>query len=632
MAILDGFLRAGEEFFGSMASFIAKNFYPQIDSRFLFAGGLILLLLLIPFILLYLIRPKPKKRTIPSIMFLLKDTGKSFIRSFFRTFIKDVLFLLQLLALLFMIFAVSRPYLNLPELSIDKPTVVILDVSASMQAQSRFPEALALAKDSLSSVNTLILAGNIPETVGIEKTKGQAKTILDMVKAKDTETNLYDALILAPKYLKESGRVIVISDFSTDPSYLNAQKFIESLGYKVYLKKVGSSGSNIGIVDMDIKEKKTSVNIKNYNDKQETVRVKVNENLIDTKTIEPKSSELSTFNTPFGLSKVELDVQDDFKLDNTVFMSAPEEHTVTILVISNDEKISSYDFMLALDSINANSSTRVSVEIAVPPKVPKITQDIIIYKNVDQALLLPGTIEDTVKRVKDGGAAIIMVQDTLFSINFQGLLPYTFKSRETEGFIDKESGSLSLTENVDFGTVGSYFVISPQDPDAVSVVANVGDSPVISFSRLGKGVIAYYGIFDESADFSKDPYYPIFWKRMIDFVSGKPDIRNLNYKTGRLVSLGASQEVKTPRETVKASSVFLDAAGVYTLADRTLAANLLSAAESDINAENSIGQKELEQLDEKPVPEPFDLSRWLIMAAILIIFVELLYQKFRGDL
>ncbi|PIY59861.1 hypothetical protein COY95_04895, partial [Candidatus Woesearchaeota archaeon CG_4_10_14_0_8_um_filter_47_5] len=51
-------------------------------------------------ILVYLLRPKPFKQVIPSLIFIEKSTKSKSLFSFFRSFIKDPLFFLQLLTIL----------------------------------------------------------------------------------------------------------------------------------------------------------------------------------------------------------------------------------------------------------------------------------------------------------------------------------------------------------------------------------------------------------------------------------------------------------------------------------------------------------------------------------------------------
>src|SRR3989344_3788240 len=86
-------------------------------------------------ILVYLIRPKPKDVTIPSLMFIMKDTGVTKQSTFFRRMITNLLFLIQLLALALLAFALTWPLVKIKYDTTAGNTVVVLDVSASMQAR-----------------------------------------------------------------------------------------------------------------------------------------------------------------------------------------------------------------------------------------------------------------------------------------------------------------------------------------------------------------------------------------------------------------------------------------------------------------------------------------------------------------
>ena len=117
--------------------------------------GLFALLSLIPFIILYLRRPKPKDETIPSLMFLVQENKRSKQHSFLQRFTSNLLFYLQLLVLLLLSLAVASPFVNLPYDITRENTVVIIDASASMQAgeggESRFDRALDEARRPSSS-------------------------------------------------------------------------------------------------------------------------------------------------------------------------------------------------------------------------------------------------------------------------------------------------------------------------------------------------------------------------------------------------------------------------------------------------------------------------------------------------
>src|SRR3989344_219900 len=170
------------------------------------------------FLILYLRRPKPQDKIIPSLMFIMQDNKKSKQFSFFQKLMTNLLFLLQLLIILGLALVAAAPYVKLKYDTTLENTVVILDSSASMQAKektaSRFDRALEGAKGALSGKNTIILAENIPLIVLENENTDVALDVLSKVRPKATTTNIGDSLLLAKDILGEKpGRIVVFSDF-----------------------------------------------------------------------------------------------------------------------------------------------------------------------------------------------------------------------------------------------------------------------------------------------------------------------------------------------------------------------------------------------------------------------------------
>ncbi|MCE8423639.1 MAG: BatA domain-containing protein, partial [Candidatus Methanoperedens sp.] len=157
--------------------------------------GLYALLSIIPLIIIYLLRPRPKKIKIPSLMFLL-DIEKKKRLNIFRKFLKDPLFLIQLLVLMLISFAVAAPFIMANEEAGGGRTVIILDASASMQADGRFEKAIVQANDYLSPLNTIILAESVPLMVMNEAPSGSAADALKKLKAKATTADLSSSILL----------------------------------------------------------------------------------------------------------------------------------------------------------------------------------------------------------------------------------------------------------------------------------------------------------------------------------------------------------------------------------------------------------------------------------------------------
>ena len=180
--------------------------------------GLWALIAVALFVILYLRRPKPQDRVIPSLMFVMQDNKRSKQFSFFQKLMTNLLFLLQLFSIIGLALVAAAPFVKLNYDVTLENTVVILDVSASMQAKEngvpRFETALNGAKKVLSGSNSIILAENTPLIVLESENIEIALDVHSKIKPRASTTNLGDALLLAKDMLGEKpGRIIVFSDF-----------------------------------------------------------------------------------------------------------------------------------------------------------------------------------------------------------------------------------------------------------------------------------------------------------------------------------------------------------------------------------------------------------------------------------
>src|SRR3989338_6927564 len=123
--------------------------------------GLWALIAVAVFVILYLRRPKPQDKIIPSLMFIIKDDKRSKQYSFLQKLMTNLLFLIQLLSILGLALVAAAPYARLNYDVTLENTAIILDVSASMQAKekgiSRFDKALGQAKKAVSGRNSIIM-------------------------------------------------------------------------------------------------------------------------------------------------------------------------------------------------------------------------------------------------------------------------------------------------------------------------------------------------------------------------------------------------------------------------------------------------------------------------------------------
>lgn len=583
--------------------------------------------ILIPFVILYLIRPRPKMMDIPSLMFFMTEPGKRRKASFLRRFTRDWLFLIQLIIFTILAASVLYPFIVVPADITSSHTVIVLDVSASMQtlegSTTRFDMAVSKAKELLGDKTTIILARETP-VVGIEKEDiDMAEKYLSGLKPVDTSSEIGSAILEAGEMVGE-GKVIVISDFINTEGMppIKAKNILEGRNIIVEFIQIGGSTGNIGFVEADIQEDSTTIYIKNYNTKEETVPLLVNEDKRSL-TIRPGSIEPFSFTTPRGITTLKLDIKDDFPLDDIFTISAPVKKDARVLLISNSPSRFLKLILSALDY--------VKYDIAEPPIVPTSYYDVYIIDNINIDILLPGTFETILDHVSSGAGLVIGVQEKIGHSKFDLALPVSIDGEEKASsniFIDSSN---RLTRGVDFGTISDYVTASPKK-DTIAI-ATAQNSSIIALKSHGVGYVIYNGISSDSG-FSFTPSYPIFWSNLIDFLSQQQDIRTLNYKTGQSLTFSKSRTIVLPDgDRISSDKVALSKQGIYRMEDRNIAVNLANEFESYISTEEAGKELTLSEVGaDLEEEQEQDITHFLLIAAAVFLFIELLYINIRGDI
>ncbi|MBS3102620.1 BatA and WFA domain-containing protein [Candidatus Woesearchaeota archaeon] len=614
--------------------------------------GLFALLSLIPFIILYMRRPKPQDRIIPSLMFLIKEQKMSKRYSFLRRFLTNLLFFVQLLIFIGLSFAVASPFIRLPyDVSLEN-TVIILDASASMQAQEngkmRFDNAIKEAKSTLSGRNSIILAESIPLIILEEEDEEVALDILGSLEPKATATNLGDAILLARDLLEDKpGRIVVISDFANVniADLLVVKRATETDERIVNFVDVSNKAGNVGIINMEVRKHSIKAYIKNFNDEEKTVKLKLTQGkevLAESGKIKilPNSVESFIFDdTPTGISAIEIEPKDNFPVDDIAYISAPLKKQVNVLLITNRK------------NTNLETALRASRDIALnvvnPPvltintegdKVEPYKHDVIIVHEVNNVNkrdgILPGTFQDLSSYAKNGGNLIITAQNDLEEINLHDAKVVNIKNRvedarkvclDVVNQLTKQFGNEPC-----FATIGRYF--NAEAAVGTLTIASIDKIPILALKGLQKGKVFYYGLIDDASDFETLPSYPIFWNELINFMAEIEDIRDFNFKTGRVITVN-EQKVKTPSSTLTTSKIIFDEAGIYEYGGKKFAANLLDEKESGINVKGILEkEKAADILEEEGRERNFSLDVLLLSMVFLLMCFEVFYIKRRGDL
>lgn len=605
--------------------------------------GLYALLSIIPLIIIYLLRPRPRKLKIPSLMFLL-DFEKKKRLNIFRKFLKDPLFLIQLLVLTLVSLAVAAPFIMANEEAGGGHTVLILDASASMQADGKFEKAAAEANKFLSSKNTIILAESMPVSVMKETPSGSASDAMKKLKAKATSADLSSAILLGRKMLPEGGRIVVLSDFASwkgdDPAV--AKQLAEANGINVEFVTVSGRTDNIGIVNgwfdgSDYKNYK--IIIKNFNKEPGSVMVDVTTNdenvLSSTVNLNGQSSEyFAISNLRPGRTRISIPSNDALAADDNAYVIIPNSVKRDILYITDETRLPS---MVALNLTPYTNITRTDNNSIISPSQYKIV--------LVSSELSPGVAKNLSDHVKNGMNVVIIASPYLKDMD---LLPVELGEISNKTSLNVVRAS-RITEGIDIekAQIKKHFRATIKR-DAVTLVEGGDRSVMLAFWKYGKGLVIYSGFADPKGDNIYDPLneniwndfhalpeYPLFWKQIMDWISGSYDVSEYNARTGQIIKLSSRQTVKTPGDTVTTELLLLDEVGVYQLPAKEVAVNLYDEKESNL-AGGGISKAPAEKTEVSYTPQfiraPRYFDIYLIIAALFLVIIELYYLHWRGEL
>lgn len=589
-------------------------------------------------VIIWLIRPRPKDVAIPSLMFLMKQQGSAKRATFFKRFSSNALFYFQLAGISLLCIALISPLFNIAYDSAGGSTVIVLDASASMQtaegATTRFAQAKSAAKKAVKGKTSIILAGSRPVLMLEAGTEDKARSILAAVKAKDTRSNIGDAMVYASDLLGKQGRIVVISDFrhteGADPQVVKA--IVEAKGPVVDFVKVGSPKDNIGIVDLAVSRRETKVYVKNYADEEKAVTLEYDNEFDATRkrlarTVLARSIEPFTFQSGGGITTIRILDKDPLLADNVVFISNPQRRNLKVLLIESKPNRFVKNALLALGNVD--------VDVAEPPIVNLDAKDysIFIIGDVDAAKLLPGTTSDIRKKVEQGKSAVILSSDALLTVDYAGLLPIIPEGKAGSVRFGVELQN-TITRDVEFGGADEH--IRTRELEGTTVLVRTGnDTPIIAYHTIGDGKSFYYGIMDTKSDFKNSPSYPIFWSQLVNFLIGAEDINNFNFRSGKLVAFANEQRIITPSGGLTTTKTILDEAGIYRYDGKHFAVNLLSEKESDISGDVDIeGAKQSASYTPERVEKRRDMNIeiYLIILALLVLITEMFWTKWSGDL
>lgn len=614
------------------------------------------LLSVIPLIVIYMLRPKPKVLSIPSLMFVLKlERERKRVYASLTKIVQDPLFLVQLLMLILLSIAAAGYYYTSQEPLSGEHTVLVLDTSASMQIESRFADAVGIADGYVSKKNSIILASDTPLLALESGGASAAKDILNQVKPGAGTADLSAAITTGMRLLsREGGRIIVVSDFTNskgdDP--VASKSLAESYGIKVNFVKVGKPADNIGIINGWIEATDGNYGytgvIKNYRDRNESVEVDTGRaasgNSSTSFSLDVPAGGTNQFtlgNLGPGITTVRLNVKDSLPVDNQAYISIPDASQQRILYVTDNGKLPSKTALSLLPNSN------LSVLKSVPADLENYTLVVLAQKQTPIANDSVGRIENY---VRNGGNAVFIASGALnpdkTEVNLIKILPVKplEVANEENGLEVKEVQQSSITRDIKIDEISvRKYLNATERTGSTTLVALKNGVPLLSYWQVGRGTVFYMGLNDEFGNetwnnFHNLPEYPVFWIKLVQWIGGTGDISEYNLKTGTLTSLSKTEEIRTPSKTFTSNRVIFDEAGIYEISGKKIAANLYSDRESNatVDASELIQRAVVEDKSKLVRADSYtakkDITNYLIGIMFLLILLELLIVRQRGEL
>ena len=644
------------------------------DLQLTTASALWGLLALIPIIILYLLKPKPKHIKFPSVMFFVHAEKSKRFKSFLKKIVRDPLLVVQLLVLAFLISAVAEPFFFMQEEeNVKEEAVIVLDSSASMQstdvAPTRFARAKEIASDIIDKMGddssvSVVLAENVPILLYKSLNKKDAVAGLKNAFASDAPTNLGDSMLFAKDLFTSrdvNKKIYVISDYANTlgPDLKLAKKMISQANITASLVKVSGEGGNSGIVDVKAKRFLTNRNrfyltytVKNFFSQDRDVESEVlmdGKSLTTLKAAIPENSEKmfvyeNTLSDDEHRITVTLKGEDTLPADDTAYLYLPKVRKYKVLLVTDDG--SDLYLKYALES-----SKDIDLKISIPPVIPRFDEgyDVVIMGELKKNFILPGTFGDLNVYAQKGGHVIFLASSELADIgnsDLEALMPVkpeTLNSIKTDSKLKVNvTTDHEILSDVSLSELAVSKYVKCSLVNGSSEVADIEGSPAIAYKSKGSGTVFYVGINSNPSwtNFYYSSSFPVFWIQLINYATREESTLGVNnFKTGDYLPVSRNVSVKTPSGNIlEAGNLILDEQGFYDLEhwDRVdrISASLLSEKESDIHSLTlieSFADKDF-KVEKKVINAKKDLFTYLLYGVILLLLVEAFYYKRRGVL
>lgn len=579
----------------------------------------------VPILLLYLVKPDPEQLSLPTVRFLADESSKESANPVLKRLRRDLLLLVQLLAVAALATALATPFTLVTESQATEETVIVVDASASMATMAgdgtRFERAVAAARESVAGATSVVVAGSSTEIVRRRAPPADARATISGIRRTDAAADLGAAITRATAIADENARIVVVSDFAGE-GWESAVQTARARDYRVALRQFdGGGAANVGITDVSFSGGTVRVTVTNTGDEPAERTVTLGGDARDV-VLDPGRVTTATLPLPAGGGPVRLSPGDDVSVDDTAYVAAPAERQVDVLLVTNDEN------RYLATALRVNDAVALTVANPPAPEASPADHDVVIFSNVDPDRLLGGTVQGAEATLANGGGVAIQSQRRLGAIDY-GDLSLLEAGEVGRTPTVRVTGESPLTRDITFPPPEEYVTGSLRDGRTL-VAAD--DDPLIATGERNGGRLLHYGYIADASAFTFNYQYPVFWQRAVFYLADRHPPATRSRRTGDRLEFANATRVETPTGPVTGTAVTMDRAGWYETADRRYGASLLSSRESAVQGASLSG-------DDAPISAEAEdrlvrrsMAHWAALLALLVGIVELGVLRRRGDL
>lgn len=486
-------------------------------------------------ILLYLLRMRRRDLRVPATFLWPERTEEIRANSLFQKLRFSWLLVLQLLALILIVFAIAKPQTKQRGLT-GEVTVIVVDASASMGATdvepTRFDVAKRLAKEAVESAKpgdriALIEAGPNPRVVfSLSNDSRKQVRSIDSMSRSDAEVDIGEALRLAAALVgtEESARIVLLSDGVFEP----VKDFSRGKASLIF-QSIGKSDHNLAITALGVADtgqgRQVYVGVRNPSGAQLSgnLNLYADGKLLDSEkiTINTDKSWGKTVAAPAGTSLIEarLEADDLLKSDNYAVALANPGASLRVLLVGKGDFF--IERALSLD--------------------PRVTLDRATEVPASERGSGAGGVYDVV--VFDGTSPVPVKARGVLSLGSVGAAsPVTLVgSTKTPDFVSAEN--VKLMDGVDFRNVYIDTLQKVRPKAEGKVIATSSDGPLL-VSSGGDQRQVYLAFEPLQSDFPLSVSFPIFIANVLDFLGGDEGTGDLAIRAGQTFSIPASKAIR----------------------------------------------------------------------------------------